>query len=267
MMGRVELSNHEEVRCASTWQGLWSFCRPQTFEGVTEYNDRFWEISMNLKGAVSGCMGNGGEGRLGKKLVELMCALDRKNRKARVMVDVDPRRLGARNEYNNKFAIGTNITTDELIEAIWELGQVEEYGGLKHFKVDEVKGGDLGTPGTQRKLWMLSESGKRQTIWAEATWMMQAGVYVHGYGAAAFGAGGEGVALIRYALAGQRTRTGKRCETDPRNARDGASASTVPNGDGARGGKEGRGNDENGRKRQNGLQDWRDREEVLISER
>ena len=187
LMGRVELSNHEEVRCASTWQGLWSFCRPQTFEGVTEYNDRFWEISMNLKGAVSGCMGNGGEGRLGKILVELMCALDRKNRKARVMVDVDPRRLGARNEYNNKFAIGTNITTDELIEAIWELGQVEEYGGLKHFKVEEVK----GDCGTQRRLWLLSESGLRQTIWAEATWMMQAGVYVHGYGAAAFGAGGQ----------------------------------------------------------------------------
>ena len=201
LMGRVELSNHEEVRCASTWQGLWSFCRPQTFEGVTEYNDRFWEISMNLKGAVSGCMGNGGEGRLGKKLVELMCALDRKNRKARVMVDVDPRRLGARNEYNNKFAIGTNITTDELIEAIWELGQVEEYGGLKHFKVEEVKGGDCGT---QRRLWLLSESGLRQTIWAEATWMMQAGVYVHGYGAAAFGAGGEGAAFIRYALGNVR---------------------------------------------------------------
>ena len=34
--------------------------------------------------------------------------------------------------------------------------------------------------------------------------MMQAGVYVHGYGAAAFGAGGEGVAFIRYALGNVR---------------------------------------------------------------
>ena len=191
------LTSQEEVRCANQNQGLWTFLRPETFDGRRVYKDKFWEVSMNLKGAESGCMGNGEEGRLGKILVEVLSALDRSPiQGGRVMVDVDPRRLGAGDEYNTKFAIGTNMCTEDLIDAMWNLNQVEAYGGLKHFKVDEME----TETGTERKLWMLSPSGQLQTIWAEATWMMQAGVYVHGFGAEAFGPGGEGAAFVMHVL-------------------------------------------------------------------